>query len=129
MTLGEMVKALMDERGMDVKRLAEVSGVPFGTITNLLWRGNTTVREKTAQKLAAALGVDTEVFRQFCTKPPIPQKDQLCWTCKNALPRGKYGCNWSRWLKPVDGWTATPTKRGYYITACPQYIKEKTNGK
>lgn len=33
------------------------------------------------------------------------EKGQICWRCKNATG----GCSWSRFLQPVDGWTAIPT--------------------
>lgn len=43
---------------------------------------------------------------------------------------GSSGCAWDRELKPVEGWTATPTRlrmltgqfvRSYIVTACPCY--------
>jgi hypothetical protein len=52
--------------------------------------------------------------------------NKLCSSCKKATGL----CSWSREFKPVDGWTATPTKLligknkytdSFYITACPEY--------
>ena len=67
-------------------------------------------------------------------------KQNICWDCKNACG----GCNWSRALKPVDGWDAElieyipwGTKSQtlhttYYIKQCPEFVKDEprkhTNG-
>ena len=47
----------------------------------------------------------------------------LCWTCENAFG----GCSWSEHgvRQPVDGWTATPTKNGFFVIDCPQYRQEE----
>jgi len=59
-------------------------------------------------------------------KPP-----QLCVSCQKAC--GGYDCEWANKLKPVKGWTATPTKHkeaggvlteSYRITACPKYLQD-----
>lgn len=39
------------------------------------------------------------------------QKEQLCWSCKNACG----GCEWSAYLKPVPGWTAEKVPRWEYV--------------
>lgn len=39
------------------------------------------------------------------------QKEQLCWSCKNACG----GCEWSAHLEPVPGWTAEKVLRWEYI--------------
>ena len=64
--------------------------------------------------------------------------DTLCWTCQNAvpIPEGK-GCNWSRNLKPVEGWEAKKTiKRpsegrmeSYCVRSCPEYIPDPVKWK
>ena len=55
-------------------------------------------------------------------------ENKLCETCQNATG----GCNWSKNLTPVPGWTAELVKyqgavvsRTYHITACPEYIPLK----
>lgn len=58
-------------------------------------------------------------------------KMTLCWSCKNAVPDFKkgYGCSWSNYFKPVEGWKATETevsvqnkkKRSYIVIECPLY--------
>lgn len=56
------------------------------------------------------------------------ENGQLCWKCKNACG----GCDWSKYFKPVKGWTAQPTIvkdsmgdfLSYKITKCPEFIKE-----
>lgn len=59
------------------------------------------------------------------------KKDQLCWTCKRAVPNR--GCEWADKLKPVKGWYAIPTKirmcegkytDSYKIISCPKYIND-----
>ena len=55
------------------------------------------------------------------------ESDQLCWLCKNAC--GK--CDWSKYLKPINGWTAELTIikdsmgdfSSYKIHKCPKFIK------
>lgn len=49
----------------------------------------------------------------------------LCWSCQNAVPADGKGCSWSRCFKPVEGWTAKPNGRSYYVKKCPLYIKDK----
>lgn len=57
----------------------------------------------------------------------LEEDKQLCWRCKKACG----GCNWSKYLKPVDGWTAEPTIikdsmgdiPSYMIKKCPEFIK------
>lgn len=53
---------------------------------------------------------------------------QLCWTCRNAVPsrRTGRGCEWSRGLKPVPGWVAEPIHKAvigdtWLVRACPKY--------
>lgn len=60
-------------------------------------------------------------------------KSQLCWKCKNAYANR---CCWIGQNKAVNGWTAKktivksqnitcPTVETYFITACPNFIKDK----
>ena len=69
------------------------------------------------------------------------QKNTLCWSCKNAVPKianGKYicGCSWSMHLKPVEGWTAEKSVKNensgnrvetWYVKDCPEYEKDRKN--
>lgn len=77
-----------------------------------------------------------ELFR--LKKPVKTGTPTLCWSCKNAVPDGTFGCKWSEELMPVEGWTATKTilnnfypanskKKymiSYCISGCPQYIQD-----
>jgi len=51
-------------------------------------------------------------------------KNQLCTTCARAVGF----CDWSAWLKPVEGWEVKPTVLGhatgssYKVIRCPLYI-------
>ena len=58
-------------------------------------------------------------------------ENKLCMDCQKACG----GCNWSKNLTPVPGWTARPVKYHdavggltYVITACPEYtpLKHRT---
>ena len=58
-------------------------------------------------------------------------KPTICWNCANACG----GCCWSKSFKPVDGWTATPTKvyqvkdcyiDSYVVYKCPQFKKQRS---
>ena len=50
---------------------------------------------------------------------------QLCWHCIHAVPRGQYGCEWSRSFQPVPGWDAEIVGREkectYSIRYCPKF--------
>lgn len=56
----------------------------------------------------------------------------LCWECRNAVPSAVTGrgCEWSKWLQPVPGWTAEGVKRAtlgdtWIVHACPKYIPDR----
>lgn len=56
---------------------------------------------------------------------------QLCWSCQNAIPseNGQRGCEWSRELRPVPGWTAELVQKAvmgltWSVTQCPKYIPD-----
>lgn len=56
-------------------------------------------------------------------------QDTLCWACKNAVPSENCGCNWSRALKPVEGWEVRISKGyrdGYLVVRCPEFIVDET---
>lgn len=68
------------------------------------------------------------------TPKPTPQywirNSQICWWCAKAVG----GCNWSRYLEPVDGWEAIPTKilgygglhDSFKILRCPEFEREES---
>ena len=45
------------------------------------------------------------------------EKEQICWTCKNACG----GCSWSRNLTPVEGWKAEKTIRSAGIVPTERF--------
>ena len=58
-------------------------------------------------------------------------KQTLCWDCKRSI--GK--CNWSKRLKPVEGWianTVNPTLSKpystYLVEQCPEFERDAYNG-
>lgn len=60
------------------------------------------------------------------------RSQQLCWTCQNAVSSETTGrgCEWSRDLRPVPGWTAEMTHKAvmgltWSITECPKYIPDQ----
>ena len=62
----------------------------------------------------------------------VKHPETICWGCQNAIGR----CNWSRELKPVDGWDVIPrtikaSKNGmtdilesYIVLECPEFIAD-----
>ena len=64
----------------------------------------------------------------YCSKYK-PRLDTLCWDCKNSTNNG---CEWSRSLKPVEGWNAVPSAilvggandkytDSYLVLECPKF--------
>lgn len=72
-------------------------------------------------------------------------KESLCWNCKRACCNPDHTCDWARFGRPVEGWTAEQgrayqifvpeeerdnpdeaykTEYGYLVTACPLYERE-----
>lgn len=56
---------------------------------------------------------------------------QLCWSCQNAVATadGRRGCEWSRELRPVPGWTAKLVRKAvmgltWSVTQCPKYTPD-----
>lgn len=49
-------------------------------------------------------------------------KDTLCWDCKKFSG----GCSWTRpdEVKPVKGWNAKLTDRGYIVKQCPEFVRD-----
>ena len=58
----------------------------------------------------------------------FPKSGSLCWECQNAVPDRIRGCNWSRHLKPVEGWTAVTTDRNNQqskcVIDCPEFVPD-----
>lgn len=59
-------------------------------------------------------------------------KMQLCWSCRNAVATAdeRWGCEWSRELRPVPGWTAELVQKAvmgltWSVTRCPKYIPDR----
>lgn len=59
------------------------------------------------------------------------KRPTLCWSCRNAVS----GCSWAKTGKPVQGWTATPTKvraldkkcgyiESFRVEKCPLYVED-----
>ena len=51
----------------------------------------------------------------------MEKKETLCFHCANACTNG---CNWSKNLEPVEGWTAEKNNQGYLVTDCPQFYPD-----
>jgi hypothetical protein len=80
--------------------------------------------------------VSRTASKKYCSKDCVKEvtrrrreeTEQLCWRCKNACG----GCNWSRFLMPIDGWIAESTIvkdssgdfSSYRIRKCPEFIKD-----
>lgn len=57
-------------------------------------------------------------------------RETLCWNCKHAVPNEVYGCSWSMFGEPVEGWQATKTTikekgekaiESYCVCKCPRF--------
>lgn len=151
--VGKFIDERMAEVG--IKTLAELSkrsGVSQSSLCRMR-NAEHSLNSKTVRKLAAALKCDEgdiEVIapeakqmprRRENMAPQFQKTRTLCWECRNAVPDGKRGCNWSRHLDPVEGWDAVETsviridgghpKRimSALVLGCPEFVpdKEKEN--
>lgn len=75
-------------------------------------------------------------MKKFNERPKLCQT--ICWSCANAVPdrAGKRGCTWSRYGRPVEGWTADAVMQytsssykgnygvqSYRVRLCPKFVK------
>ena len=59
-------------------------------------------------------------------KDIVSRPETLCWRCAKSVNNG---CSWSASFKPVNGWTAVPTKitfadhtaDSYRVIDCPEF--------
>ena len=63
---------------------------------------------------------------------PYVTQNSLCWDCANATNKS-YACSWAWHLKPVEGWTAIPTKKesgqnGFLVIECPLFERDAFGG-
>lgn len=62
--------------------------------------------------------------------------EQLCWSCKNAVPFWGNKCSWAKDFEPVPGWGAEKINKSencrgfttYKIYSCPLF-EDDTNGR
>lgn len=141
------IRRLMDDAGIrTVRELAESAGIVPGTLYQAMCRG-TKLSYMSAQRIGRVLGVRPEKVEPGCLEnigdrriSKLTEQEaviakalaeartkgrQICWDCRNAVPEGKYGCEWSRHFKPVPGWIAEETGLGYRIASCPKFIRDE----
>lgn len=145
LTLSEKLEIAMEAAGIEsISDLARQAGVTYTGLYVAMKRGRS-LQRKTAECLAKVLNCDPQWLREG--KPQKKSKRlgktlkeaTLCWGCRNAVPEGRYGCNWSRRLKPVSGWHAVPNKvyRGaevgdiisWNVRECPEFIPDPEDPK
>ncbi len=74
LTTGGRIKAIVEERNMNLHQLAVRSGVPYNTVYSIVSRDAKTVKWDTLEKLAAALNT-TPVYLQGWESDPSPVLD------------------------------------------------------
>lgn len=65
--LGEKIKELLDLRGMRQTDLARITGISKTTINSIIMRNNKSVDFSAMEKIADALGVPIEYFKESTT--------------------------------------------------------------
>ena len=63
--LGEKIKKLLEDRGMRQTDLARITGIPKQTINSIVVRNNKSVDFSSMEKIADALGVPIEYFKEM----------------------------------------------------------------
>ena len=148
--IGKFVEERMAAVGIEtLKDLSKRSGVSKSGLCRMR-HVEQVVQSKTLKRLAEVLKcdvVDLEVLlpepkrvpRNLNLEPQFQKTQTICWRCQNAVPdpdRNR-GCEWSRRLKPVKGWTAAETfvirwdggKQRKIVSArvidCPKFIPDK----
>ena len=117
---GKFLKSRMRECGIENEaELAEMTGLQYLTIRRLM-KVDRGLRRNTVKALAKALEVDEVLVSEY-SKGVYDTNCSKCWDCVNAVPDGQNGCSWSRYLKPVDGWTVTKGERSYRVMDCPAF--------
>ena len=66
--LGEKIKKLLEERGMRQTDLARITGIPKQTINSIVVRNNKSVDFSAMEKIADALEVPIEYFKEMPTQ-------------------------------------------------------------
>lgn len=74
--IGEKLARMKRERGLTTDELSKLSGVPRGTINNILISTSTSPKLSTLSKLANAMGYTIDDFNDF-PHTPIESEDEL----------------------------------------------------
>lgn len=59
MPIGKNIKKIAKDKNLTIKELAQKSGVPYGTITNIISRDQESISTTTMEKLCKALEIDS----------------------------------------------------------------------
>ena len=101
-----------------VLRQMVAAGKPYREVGAVIGRTETAIQCKATQ-----LGINPMPGRER------KGKDTLCWKCENST---NSGCMWSRYLRPVAGWTArySPLKisggrivDSFTVVDCPEFVE------
>lgn len=141
MTMKRILWPYMLNKGIKTYyELADLCGFKHWYIYKICERAGKIHRKDVAEKLADVLEIPLDViYEQPLKERAILQKepedfevsDQLCWWCVNSVPEHGRGCSWSKWLVPVEGWTAerslktTLPYETWRVIRCPEFVREK----
>ena len=136
------LREIMRKNGIKtMKQLAEILDIKMSSFKMYLYTPHKSPwkTDELARQLAELLHCDLQdiaVGEEHKTQPKQAKrkkkKNTLCWKCRNAVPDYKsgVGCEWSRYFKPVPGWTAErgdisigKNKRliSYCVIDCPKF--------
>lgn len=111
---------VLDEIGLSHKEIGTMLGVSESWVYKV-----THSRKRTEKKLLDKPMPRIEDVDKY--------KGTLCWRCRNAVPSKYtgYGCSWSMWFIPVEGWTAKAMKMermscgvSYLVKKCPKFEED-----
>ena len=133
--IGEYIDERRQELGIETtKQLAKMAGMSVSALHRIRHEG-TSIQRKTAECLAEVLKCETWELLALTPERPAPMRRRpgvpeqfrksmtICWGCQNAVPDEVRGCRWSRYLEPVDGWTAVESSTVRYDGGCRRVIR------
>lgn len=114
--LGEKIKKLLEDRGMRQTDLARITGIPKQTINSIVVRNNKSVDFSSMEKIADALGVPIEYFKEM----PVQTDD------KKIEPTGE-GELTEKERRFVDTFTAlSPSNRHTLLVIAEALLRDQS---
>ena len=130
-TLKEVLKDYRQAHGLTKRQMAELIGAKANSYYEWEYGACHPKSEEIRQAITEMTGFKkwANQKRKCEAVTQVSKGINICIDCINAVPTkdDKYGCKWSRELKPVKGWTAVKTKLSntwtWHITQCPEFKK------